>query len=70
MRISKNQKANYDTCINFLKQSDLESTETKRNSLSMFGYILNFHDDAKKFSEYCKSIGENKIAKYAVRGWE
>ena len=70
MRISNKQKDKYNLCIQFLKQSDLNDTETHCNALSMFGSILNCFNDAKRFSEYCKSIGENKIAKYAVRGWE
>jgi len=69
MRISKKLKLNYELCIKYLKQADLADLETACRSLSMFGYILNFYNDAKRFSEYCESIGEHEIAKYAVRNW-
>lgn len=66
MRISKNQKNKYDTCIAWFKACGKEINQADKISLFPF---LNWADEARHFADYCRSVGEKEIAEEAVKSW-
>lgn len=67
MRIAKKQKNKYDICISWFKANKDDIDNVRKVSLFPF---LNWHDEAKCFADYCKSINEDEIANKATETWD
>ena len=66
MRIAKSQKNKYDACIYWFKAcgDDINSAD----KISLFPF-LNWHNEARHFADYCRSVGEEEVADKAVEAW-
>ncbi len=68
MRLSKNTKNKYDTCIMWFKSCKNINDINVADKISLFPF-LNWYSEAKLFADYCTSIQENEIAKKSIESW-